>query len=130
MSSNLRYDGKVAIVTGAGNGLGKTYALALAARGAKVVVNDLGGSMTGEGKDSRAADLVVSEIKAAGGQAVASYDSTVDGAKIVKTAIDAFGSCDIVICNGSTSLHSLLLYFTSLHFTQFSSLSLCSRHFA
>ena len=99
MGSELRFDGKVAIVTGAGAGLGRSHALLLASRGAKVVVNDLGGSHTGEGKSSSAADKVVEEIKAAGGTAVANYDSVVDGDKIVKTAIDAFGRIDIVVNN-------------------------------
>lgn len=99
MGDQLRYDGKVALVTGAGNGLGKTYALLLASRGAKVVVNDLGGSTHGEGASTKAADLVVEEIKKAGGEAVANYDSVEFGEKIVQTAIDAFGRCDIVINN-------------------------------
>ncbi len=99
MSKELRYDGKVAIITGAGGGLGRSHALLLAARGAKVVVNDLGGSFSGEGKSSSAADKVVDEIKAAGGTAVANYDSVEDGDKIVKTAIDAFGRLDIVVNN-------------------------------
>ncbi|MBA3820727.1 MAG: SDR family NAD(P)-dependent oxidoreductase, partial [Deltaproteobacteria bacterium] len=99
MSKDLRFDGKVALVTGAGGGLGRSHALMLASRGAKVVVNDLGGSFTGDGKSSSAADKVVDEIKAAGGQAVANYDSVEDGDKIIKTAIDAFGSIDIVINN-------------------------------
>jgi 3-hydroxyacyl-CoA dehydrogenase/3a,7a,12a-trihydroxy-5b-cholest-24-enoyl-CoA hydratase len=98
--SQLRFDGKVAIVTGAGNGLGKTYALLLASRGAKVVVNDLGKSVKGESETGKnPADLVVDEIKAAGGQAVANYDSVEFGEKIVKTAVDAFGTVDIVINN-------------------------------
>lgn len=95
----LRYDGKVAVVTGAGNGLGKDYAKMLASRGAKVVVNDLGGSLKGEGASSAAADIVVLEIKAAGGEAVANYDSVTDGEKIVQTAIDTYGRVDIVINN-------------------------------
>jgi len=95
----LTYDGKVAIVTGAGNGLGKTYALLLASRGAKVVVNDLGGGHDGAGASSKAADLVVEEIKKAGGEATANYDSVVDGDKIVKTAMDAYGRVDIIINN-------------------------------
>ncbi len=99
MSNDLRFDGRVAIVTGAGGGLGRSHALLLAARGAKVVVNDLGGSFTGEGKSSSAADKVVAEIKEAGGQAVANYDSVEDGDKIVKTAIDAFGRLDILVNN-------------------------------
>src|SRR3954470_24435415 len=97
MSNELRFDGKVALVTGAGNGLGRSHALLLGARGAKVVVNDLGGAATGGGKSSAAADKVVSEIKAAGGQAVANYDSVEDGDRIVKSALDAFGRLDIVI---------------------------------
>jgi NAD(P)-dependent dehydrogenase (short-subunit alcohol dehydrogenase family) len=97
--SDLRFDGRVAIVTGAGNGLGRSHALLLASRGAKVVVNDLGGTATGGGKSSAAADKVVEEVKAAGGEAVANYDSVEDGASIVKTAIDAFGRVDIVVNN-------------------------------
>ena len=97
--TTLRFDGRVAIVTGAGGGLGRSHALLLASRGAKVVVNDLGGSFTGEGKSASAADKVVAEIKAAGGEAVANYDSVEDGDKIVKTAIDAFGRIDIIINN-------------------------------
>ena len=101
MSQDMRFDGKVAIVTGAGNGLGKVYALLLASRGAKVVVNDLGGSVTGvaDKNAARPADVVVAEIKKAGGQAVANYDSVEFGDKIVKTAVDAFGTVDIVINN-------------------------------
>ncbi|MBL8678849.1 MAG: SDR family NAD(P)-dependent oxidoreductase [Myxococcales bacterium] len=97
--SELRFDGRVAIVTGAGNGLGRSHALLLASRGCKVVVNDLGGGHTGGGKSSEAADKVVAEIKAAGGEAVANYDSVEDGASIVKSATDAFGRLDIVINN-------------------------------
>ena len=97
--SELRFDGKVAIVTGAGNGLGRAYALLLGSRGAKVVVNDLGKSVTGEGDSQGAspADIVVAEIKKLGGEAVANYDSVEFGDKIVKTAVDAFGTVDIVI---------------------------------
>ena len=95
----LRFDGKVAIITGAGAGLGRSHALLLASRGAKVVVNDLGGTRHGEGKSTKAADDVVAEIKAAGGQAVANYDSVTDGDKIVKTAVDAFGRVDVLINN-------------------------------
>jgi 3-hydroxyacyl-CoA dehydrogenase/3a,7a,12a-trihydroxy-5b-cholest-24-enoyl-CoA hydratase len=99
MADELRFDGRVALVTGAGNGLGRSHALLLASRGAKVVVNDLGGSTHGEGKSSAAADKVVAEIKAAGGQAVANYDSVESGDKIVQCALDSFGSLDIVINN-------------------------------
>ena len=95
------FEGKVAIVTGAGHGLGRSHALAFAERGAKVVVNDLGGSVHGEGQ-SDAADAVVEEIKAAGGEAVANKASVADrdGAKsIVEDAVAAFGTVDIVVNN-------------------------------
>src|SRR3954465_3171601 len=109
--SDLRFDNRVAIVTGAGNGLGRSHALLLASRGAKVVVNDLGGTATGGGKSSAAADKVVAEIKAAGGSAVANYDSVEDGDKIIKTAIDSFGRVDVVINNAGilrdTSFHKM-----------------------
>jgi len=99
--SELRFDNKVVIVTGAGNGLGRTYALEFAKRGAKVVVNDLGGSFKGDsGKATvAAADVVVDEIRKLGGTAVANYDSVEFGEKIVKTAVDAFGTVDVVINN-------------------------------
>ncbi|MCP5087557.1 MAG: SDR family NAD(P)-dependent oxidoreductase, partial [Rhodobacteraceae bacterium] len=97
--SKLRFDGRVAIVTGAGGGLGRSHALLLGSLGAKVVVNDLGGTATGGGKSSAAADKVVEEIKALGGEAVANYDSVEHGESIVKTALDAFGTVDIVINN-------------------------------
>lgn len=103
MASQLRYDNQVAIVTGAGNGLGRQYALYLGARGAKVVVNDLGGTWNGKDAngrgDARVADVVVKEIRDAGGVAVANYDGVQDGDKIVKTAIEAFGRVDILINN-------------------------------
>jgi len=99
MPKELRFDNKVVIVTGAGGGIGRVYALAFASRGAKVVVNDLGGSTSGEGKSSKAADVVVEEIKKAGGQAVPNYDSVEDGEKIVKTALDNYGKVDILINN-------------------------------
>ncbi len=99
----IRFDDRVAIVTGAGGGLGRTYALELARRGAKVVVNDLGGARDGTGEVStRPADAVVQEIIAAGGEAVANYDSVATregGAAIVQTALDNFGRVDILINN-------------------------------
>ena len=103
MSDELRYDGKVAIVTGAGGGLGRSHAMLLASRGAKVVVNDLGGSVDGSGDGSLSpAEKVVAEIKEAGGEAVADGNtvSTQEGGKaIVQTALDNFGRVDIVINN-------------------------------
>ncbi|MDP1825376.1 MAG: SDR family NAD(P)-dependent oxidoreductase [Archangium sp.] len=99
MGSELRFDGKVVVITGAGAGLGRSHALFFGKRGAQVVVNDLGGTATGGGKSSAAADKVVEEIKAAGGKAVANYDSVEDGDKIIKTAIDSFGRIDVLINN-------------------------------
>jgi len=97
--TRLMFNDRVAIVTGAGGGLGRTYALLLASRGAKVVVNDLGGSAGGEGNDARAADVVVKEIKSAGGIAVANYDSVEEGEKLVQTALENYGKVDILINN-------------------------------
>src|SRR5262245_61393962 len=97
---SIRFDNRVAVVTGAGNGLGRAHALLLAKHGAKVVVNDLGGTVDGKGGDNSAADKVVAEIKAAGGQAVANYDSvaTFEGARnIIGTAVKAFGTLDILV---------------------------------
>jgi len=103
----LRFDGRVVIVTGAGRGLGREYALLLAARGARVVVNDLGVAISdtdgaGEAPTTNPAGDVVAEIEAAGGEAVANHDSvaTVEGgAAIVATALDTFGSVDVVVNN-------------------------------
>jgi len=95
-------DGKVAIVTGAGGGLGRAHAMLLAHEGAAVVVNDLGGDRHGSGAGTSMADTVVAEIQAAGGQAVAHYGSVTsndDAAGMVKTAVDAFGRLDILINN-------------------------------
>ncbi|MCV7223122.1 SDR family NAD(P)-dependent oxidoreductase [Mycolicibacterium elephantis] len=98
----IDFTGQVAVVTGAGRGLGRVYALELARRGASVVVNDLGGSMGGDGEDTAVADRVVDEIVTAGGAAVASYDSVdhpAGGEAIVRSAVDAFGRVDAVISN-------------------------------
>lgn len=98
----ISYDGRVVIVTGAGGGLGREYALELARRGARVVVNDLGGAVDGTGRSSSAADAVVAEIRDAGGEAVASYDSVADpdsGRAIVEVALDSFGTVDALISN-------------------------------
>ena len=99
MTTQLRFDGKVAIVTGAGTGLGRSYALLLASRGAKVLVNDIGCDVNGKGSDAKVADAVVAEIKKAGGVAVANHDSAEFGDKVVKAAVDAFGTVDILINN-------------------------------
>src|SRR3954451_9408755 len=95
-------DGRVAIVTGAGRGLGREHALLLAAHGARVVVNDLGGSASGQGADVSVAQTVADEIVAAGGEAVANTDSVSDwqGAKrLIDTAVDTFGRLDVLVNN-------------------------------
>lgn len=117
--SDIRYDGRVAIITGAGGGLGRSYAHYLAERGAQIVVNDLGGTSDGQGNDTRAADKVVNEIKAAGGQAVANYDSVstaAGGENIVKTAMDAYGRVDIVINNAGILRDSSILKMSPANF--------------
>ena len=98
----IRFDGKVAIVTGAGGGLGRCHALELAKRGAKVVINDLGGAVDGTGGNSAAAEAVVKEITAAGGTAIANGASVTDDAGVahlVKQTMDAWGRIDILIAN-------------------------------
>ena len=100
--ADLGFDGKVAIITGAGGGLGRSHALDLAKRGALLVINDLGGSVDGTGGSDTAAQKVVDEVKALGGEAVPNYDSVATpegGAAIVKTAVDTFGRVDIIINN-------------------------------
>jgi len=102
---SVSFEGRVAIVTGAGGGLGRSYALELARRGAAVVVNDLGGTFDGQGKSQQMADRVVEEIRAAGGKAVASYDSVASaagGEAIVQSAVKAFGKVDVLINNAGT----------------------------
>src|ERR1700722_3726135 len=98
----IDFEGQVAVVTGAGRGLGRLYAMDLASRGASVVVNDLGSTMRGEGSDSKVADEVVAEIVAAGGKATPSYDSVDSpegGNAIVQTALEHFGRLDAVVSN-------------------------------
>jgi len=112
--ADLGFDGKVAIITGAGGGLGRQHALLLAKRGALVVINDLGGAVDGSGSDASAARRVVDEIKALGGEAVADHNSVATpegGAAIVQTTIDTFGKVDIVVNNAGIlrdkSFHNL-----------------------
>lgn len=102
MAAEMRFDGKVAVVTGAGGGVGRQYALELARRGARVVVNDLGGSTDGTGSSDSAASRVADEIKFAGGEAAPSFDSVATfegGQRIIDTALEQFGGCDILIAN-------------------------------
>jgi NAD(P)-dependent dehydrogenase (short-subunit alcohol dehydrogenase family) len=99
---DLRFDGRVAVVTGGGRGLGRSYALLLASKGAKVVVNDPGGGLTGDGADAAPADDVVREITAAGGEAVANTDSVATAAggnAIIATALEHYGRIDILVHN-------------------------------
>ena len=99
MSESVQFQDKVVIVTGAGGGLGRAHALLFAKHGAKVLVNDLGGSTQGEGASASAADRVVAEIREAGGIAEANHDSVTDGDRIVQNALDAFGRIDVVVNN-------------------------------
>lgn len=101
----ISFEGRAAIVTGAGGGLGRTYALELARRGAAVMVNDLGPTFEGQGSSRRMADEVVAEIKSHGGRAVASYDSVstpAGGEAIVQAAVKAFGKVDVLVNNAGT----------------------------
>ncbi|WP_348675713.1 SDR family NAD(P)-dependent oxidoreductase [uncultured Abyssibacter sp.] len=100
--SELRFDGRVAVVTGAARGLGRAYALLLAERGAKVVINDIGSSLQGEGEDAGPAQQVVDEIRAAGGEAIACTESVATeagGQAIIQCALDTWGRIDIVVHN-------------------------------
>lgn len=102
MADSMNYENRVAVITGAGRGLGRAYALLLAARGARVVVNDPGVSMQGEGTDTGPAQQVVEEIRAAGGEATASTDSVATpkgGKAIIDTALDQYGGVDILVHN-------------------------------
>jgi NAD(P)-dependent dehydrogenase (short-subunit alcohol dehydrogenase family) len=102
MASDLRFDGQVAVITGAGGGLGKQYALLLASRGARIVVNDIGGSVTGLGSDAKAANAVAQEIRQLGGEAVADANSVTSpegGQAIIDTAVGTWGRVDVLINN-------------------------------
>lgn len=109
--SERRFDGRVAVITGAGRGLGRAYALLLAEKGAKVVVNDVGGSMKGDGIDVGPAQQVVDEIRAVGGDAVANTDSVATpegGAAIIQSALDHYGCIDILIHNAGNVRYGAL----------------------
>src|SRR5262245_13767273 len=100
--TELRFDGRTVIVTGAGRGVGRSHALSFASRGARVVVADLGGALDGSGSSSDPADEVVKEIEAAGGEAVACYASVAEeagAATIVEAAMDSFGRIDVLVNN-------------------------------
>ncbi|MEM9177368.1 MAG: SDR family NAD(P)-dependent oxidoreductase [Myxococcota bacterium] len=99
MAERLTFEDRVVVVTGAGNGIGRSYANAFARRGAKVVVNDFGGAVDGTGRDTKSADRVVQEIETEGGIAVANHDSVVEGEKVVQTALDTWGRVDVLINN-------------------------------
>jgi NAD(P)-dependent dehydrogenase (short-subunit alcohol dehydrogenase family) len=108
-------EGKVAIVTGAGRGIGREHALALAGAGAKVVVNDLGASLSGEGTDRRPAEEVAEEIRSSGGEAVADYENVADFAgaeRLVRRALDAFGGLDILLNNAGILRDRMLVNMT------------------
>jgi 3-oxoacyl-[acyl-carrier protein] reductase len=107
-----RLKGKVVVITGSGGGIGRGHALAFASEGAKVVVNDVGAAVTGQGASSKPADMVVDEIKKMGGEAVANYDSVSvkDGAEnIIKTAVDKFGKLDVLV-NNAGILRDRMIY--------------------
>jgi NAD(P)-dependent dehydrogenase (short-subunit alcohol dehydrogenase family) len=119
VSGELRFDGRVAVVTGAGRGLGRAYAKLLALRGAKVVVNDLGAARSGEGADSEPANEVVREITAAGGEATASTETVATyegGARIIQTAMDRWGRLDILVQNAGNSRRAMLHEFAGRDF--------------
>ncbi|KAG0680292.1 hypothetical protein C6P40_004389 [Pichia californica] len=118
MTDNISLKDKVVIITGSGGGLGKVYALEFAKRGAKVVVNDLGGSLQGSGNSTKAADIVVEEIKSNGGIAAANYDNLVTNPQgILKTALDNFGTVDILINNAGILKDSSFKNMTDKQFT-------------
>ncbi|MDP3491112.1 MAG: SDR family NAD(P)-dependent oxidoreductase, partial [Phenylobacterium sp.] len=127
--ADIRFDGKVAIVTGAGGGLGRQHALELARRGAKVVVNDLGGSVDGSGGSSSAADAVVDEIKAAGGEAISNGSSVTDDAGValmIKQAMDQWGRIDILVANAGINHRAPITEFAVADFQRVMNTNLTS----
>lgn len=118
---SIRLDGQVALITGAGNGLGRQYALLLSQLGARIVVNDLGASLDGAASGESPAERVVAEIREAGGEAVANGDSVTDAGgaeRMVRQAVDAFGRLDILVCNAGILRDRSLLKMTEEDFRQ------------
>jgi (3R)-3-hydroxyacyl-CoA dehydrogenase / 3a,7a,12a-trihydroxy-5b-cholest-24-enoyl-CoA hydratase / enoyl-CoA hydratase 2 len=113
MTAKLRFDGRVVVITGGGSGLGRAYALEFGKRGAKLVINDLGGSVRGEGNSKSSADSMVEELKSLGVEAVANYDSVENGENIIKTAIDTFGRVDVLINNAGILKELTMLKMTA-----------------
>lgn len=116
---SINYEGRVAVITGGGAGLGRSHALFLASRGARVVVNDLGGTVEGKGSSNAAADAVVKEITDAGGVAAPNYDSVADeagGKAIIQTALDQFGKIDILVNNAGNNIENSFRKMTMAEF--------------
>jgi len=109
MTERLTFEDRVAVVAGAGNGIGRAYAHKFARRGAKVVVNDLGGSVEGVGRDTNSADAVVKEIINANRQAIANYDSFVDGEQVVQAALAEWGRIDALLNNAGIAYATPLM---------------------
>ena len=118
MTQALRFEDRVVVITGGGSGLGREYALDFARRGAKIVLNDLGGSVTGVGYSNRSADLTVKELKALGAEAVANYDSVCEGEKIIDCALKTFGRVDVLVNNAGILKEVLFHKMTPVEWSQ------------